>query len=169
MQHKSILAMIFNEIKCHVNTTLGLVGRDASLASPPVSTPVRSEGCGPWVSVDRNSVPRTWDCGYHKLKSNAGQYKSGAAKRKLRVEQERWDEHIKKKIPCLLTYGFETSLISNTKHKKPSLGEAGLRSSCKNEMAPASELPGFVSIAPDPELCSFVTWLRLQLRSCDFV
>jgi len=30
--------MIFNEIKCHVNTTLGRVG-DASPASPPVSAP----------------------------------------------------------------------------------------------------------------------------------
>ena len=26
--------MIFNEIKCHVNTSLGLVGRHASPASP---------------------------------------------------------------------------------------------------------------------------------------
>jgi len=26
VQYKSILAMIFNEIKCHVNTCLGLVG-----------------------------------------------------------------------------------------------------------------------------------------------
>jgi len=26
VQYKSILAMIFNEIKCHVNTSLGLVG-----------------------------------------------------------------------------------------------------------------------------------------------
>jgi len=42
-------------------------------------------------------------------------YKSGAAKRKLRAEQEKWDEQIKKKMPCLLTYGFETSLISNIK------------------------------------------------------
>jgi len=31
--------MIFNEIKCHVNTCLGLVG-DAFPASPPVSAPV---------------------------------------------------------------------------------------------------------------------------------
>jgi len=30
---KIFLAVIFNEIKCHVNTFLGLVG-DASLASP---------------------------------------------------------------------------------------------------------------------------------------
>ena len=33
--------MIFNEIKCHVNTSLGLVG-DASPASPTVSAPVHS-------------------------------------------------------------------------------------------------------------------------------
>jgi len=26
VQYKSILAMIFNEIKCHVNTSLGLLG-----------------------------------------------------------------------------------------------------------------------------------------------
>ena len=32
--------MSFNEIKCHVNTSLGLVGGDASPASPPVSAPV---------------------------------------------------------------------------------------------------------------------------------
>jgi len=32
--------MSFNEIKCHVNTSLGLVWRDASPASPPVSAPV---------------------------------------------------------------------------------------------------------------------------------
>jgi len=38
---KLYLAMIFNEIKCHVNTFLGLVGGDASLASPPVSAPER--------------------------------------------------------------------------------------------------------------------------------
>jgi len=34
VQYKNILAMIFNEIKCHVNTTLGLVEGDASPASP---------------------------------------------------------------------------------------------------------------------------------------
>jgi len=39
-----------------------------------------------------------------------------------------------------------------------------LRSSCKNEMAQAPELSGFVSMAP--ELCYFITWLRL--RSCVF-
>jgi len=38
---------------------------------------------------------------------------------------------------------------------------SGLRSSCKNEMAPAPELSVFVSMAPAPELCFFVTWLRL--------
>ena len=50
----------------------------------------------------------------------------------------------------------------------------GLRSSCKNEMAPAPELSVFKSIAPDPapelcfynmalapELCFFITWLRM--------
>jgi len=42
VQYQSILAMLFNEIKCHVNTSLGLVGGDASLASPPVSAPGRS-------------------------------------------------------------------------------------------------------------------------------
>jgi len=31
------------------------------------------------------------------------QYKSEAAERKPRVEQEKRDEHIKKKMPCLLT------------------------------------------------------------------
>jgi len=45
------------------------------------------------------------------------QYKSGVAKRTLRVEQEKRDEQIKKKMPCLLRYGFETSLISNIKRK----------------------------------------------------
>jgi len=39
---------------------------------------------------------------------------------------------------------------------------AGLRSFCKNEMAPAPELSVFVSMAPAPELCFFVTWLRLH-------
>jgi len=34
VQYKSILAMIFNEIKCHVNTSLGLVAGDAGDASP---------------------------------------------------------------------------------------------------------------------------------------
>jgi len=36
MSSAKIWAMIFNEIKCHVNTSLGLVG-DAS--PPPVSAP----------------------------------------------------------------------------------------------------------------------------------
>jgi len=40
--------------------------------------------------------------------TNSGQtqrkYKSGAAKRKLRVEQEKRDEQIKKKMPRLLTW-----------------------------------------------------------------
>jgi len=36
------------------------------------------------------------------------QYKRGVAKRTLRVEQEKRDEQIEKKMPCLLTYGFET-------------------------------------------------------------
>jgi len=53
--------------------------------------------------------------------TNSGQmrrkYKSGAIKRKLRAEQEKRDEQIKKKMPRLLTYGFETSLISNNKRK----------------------------------------------------
>jgi len=31
---KILLAMIFNEIKCHVNTSLGLVGGDASPLCP---------------------------------------------------------------------------------------------------------------------------------------
>jgi len=35
VQYKSIVAMIFNEIKCHVNNSLGL-WEDAS---PPVSAP----------------------------------------------------------------------------------------------------------------------------------
>jgi len=39
---------------------------------------------------------------------NSGQtqrkYKSGAAERKLRVEQEKRDEQIKKKLPFLLTW-----------------------------------------------------------------
>jgi len=48
-------------------------------------------------------------------------YKSGAAKWKLRVEQKKRDEQIKKKMPCLLIYGFESSSISNIKRKKPSL------------------------------------------------
>jgi len=41
----------------------------------------------------------------------------------------------------------------------------GLRSSCKNEMAP--ELSVFVSRAPAPvpELCFYITWTRLRLRS----
>jgi len=38
VQYKNILSMIFNEIKCHVNTSLGLVGR----CIPPVSAPVHS-------------------------------------------------------------------------------------------------------------------------------
>ena len=38
MQNKNILAMIFNEIKCHVNTSLGLVRGMHSL-HPPVSAP----------------------------------------------------------------------------------------------------------------------------------
>jgi len=40
-----------------------------------------------------------------------------------------------------------------------------LRSSCKNEMAPYSELSVFVIMAPGPalELCSFITLLRLPM------
>jgi len=34
VQYKNILAMIFNEIKCHVNTSLGLVGGMHSLHPP---------------------------------------------------------------------------------------------------------------------------------------
>ena len=45
------------------------------------------------------------------------QYNSVAAKRKLRAEQEKRDEQSKKKMPCLLAYGSETSLISNIKPK----------------------------------------------------
>ena len=43
----------------------------------------------------------------------------------------------------------------------------GLRSSCKNEMAPDPELSVFVSMAPAPapELCFFITWLRLRSGS----
>jgi len=33
------LAMLFNEIKCHVNTSLGLVGDMDLLHPPPVSAP----------------------------------------------------------------------------------------------------------------------------------
>jgi len=36
--------MSFNEIKSHVNTSLGLVGGDAGDASPPVSAP-------PWAVI----------------------------------------------------------------------------------------------------------------------
>jgi len=39
VQYKNTLAMIFNEIKCQVKTSLGLVG-GVSPASPPVSAPV---------------------------------------------------------------------------------------------------------------------------------
>jgi len=39
VQYKNILAMIFNETKCHVNTSLGLVGD----ASPCVSAWLWSE------------------------------------------------------------------------------------------------------------------------------
>ena len=38
MQYKNILAMIFNEIKYHVNTSLGLVG-GCIPCIPPVSAP----------------------------------------------------------------------------------------------------------------------------------
>jgi len=41
--------------------------------------------------------------------------------------------------------------------------EAGLRSSCRNEVAPEPSV--FVSVAPAPELCFFITWLRL-LSGC---
>jgi len=50
VQYKSILAMIFNEIKCHVNTSLGLVG-NASPAYPPVSAPVTLPG--PWTTYEQ--------------------------------------------------------------------------------------------------------------------
>jgi len=75
------------------------------------------------------------------------QYKSGAAKRKLRVEQEKRDQHIKKKMPCLLTYGFETSLISNSKHKKPSLGEDKNEYSKTNEAKITSKSSYQISVA----------------------
>jgi len=39
VQYKNILAIIFNEIKYHVNTSLGLVG-GCTPCIPPVSAPV---------------------------------------------------------------------------------------------------------------------------------
>jgi len=36
VQYKNIFAMIFNEIKCHVNTSLGLVGGMQGMHSPCV-------------------------------------------------------------------------------------------------------------------------------------
>jgi len=39
VQYKNILAMIFNELKCRVNTSLGLVGGYIPCI-PPVSAPV---------------------------------------------------------------------------------------------------------------------------------
>jgi len=41
--------MIFNEIKCHVSTSLGLVG-DASPASPLCPRLLRPN-CGPFIST----------------------------------------------------------------------------------------------------------------------
>ena len=48
-------------------------------------------------------------------------YRRGAAARKLRVEEVKRDKQLKKKMPHLLLYGFETSLISNIKRVKPLL------------------------------------------------
>jgi len=61
-------------------------------------------------------------------------YETRAAKRKLRVEQEKQDQQLKKKMPRLLIYGFETSSISNIKRKKPLLNEG------KNECIKTNEV-----------------------------
>jgi len=61
--------------------------------------------------------------------------------------------------------------ITTLRHiRRSHLFEPGLRSSCKNELAPASELSVFVSMAPAsaPDLCFFITWFRLRFRSCVF-
>ena len=63
--------------------------------------------------------------------------------------------------PCEVQIGLMAITAKN------SICLAGLRSSCKNEVAPAPELSVFVSMAPAPapELCFFITWLRLR-SSC---
>jgi len=61
-------------------------------------------------------------------------YETRAVKRKLRVEQEKQDKQLKKKMPRLLIYGFETSLISNIKRKKSLLNEG------KNECIKTNEV-----------------------------
>jgi len=61
VQCKNILAMIFNEIKCHVNTFLGLVGGDASPAFPLVSAPVRKFCLSAYSSVAHHSASSRWE------------------------------------------------------------------------------------------------------------
>ena len=53
---KIILAMIFNEIKCHVRTSLGLLGMHPCI--PPVSAPGR-QGCKPplWQAICKKQTP----------------------------------------------------------------------------------------------------------------
>jgi len=50
-------------------------------------------------------------------------------------------------MPCLLTYGFGTSLISNIKHKKPSLGEDKNECSETNESKITSKSSYQISVA----------------------
>ena len=45
VKYKNILAIIFNEIKCHVNTSLGLVGRMHPLHPPLMSAPAHNTFC----------------------------------------------------------------------------------------------------------------------------
>jgi len=63
------------------------------------------------------------------------------------VEHEKPDEQIKKKMPCLLTYGFKASLISNIKRKKPSLDEDKNERGKNNEAKITSKSSYQVSVA----------------------
>jgi len=60
-------------------------------------------------------------------------------------------------MKCLFLTGVCFSI-----HCPVSKSGAGLRSSCKNQMAPVPELSVFVSMVSAPVLCFFfITWLRL--------
>ena len=69
MQYKNISAMIFNEIKFYVNTSLGLVGWMHPLHPPPCAAPVM-RWCSKWCSENRTRQNDLWlyvQCCAHRL------------------------------------------------------------------------------------------------------
>jgi len=72
VQYQSILAMLFNEIKCHVNTSLGLVGGDASPASLLCPRLLKCLIlCWERISFQGYCFPRTCDIRYFRTDSRS--------------------------------------------------------------------------------------------------